>query len=430
MFVAVLRRCSCAAIFVSALVGSVCQAADLTLAQALARALQGSPDLRAYDPARRALEAERLQAGLLPNPALGVELENFAGTGAVDGTQSLETTLSLSQLVELGGKRKRRVGVVESELGAFDAEYAVARLDVLAETATRLTDVAEAQAQLAVAQHGIELFEQTEAAVERRVRAGATSTAERNRATIATIRARLDAERARSELETRRVALAAMWGDTAPDFSRVVADLAQLPRLSDLAPLTDKLAASPEFLRFVSERRLREAELELARAQRVPDLTVGAGVRRLNDVDATGLVAGLSMPLPVFDRNQGGIAAAQARVAFAEARREAALLRTRSVLFGLYSAAQQARTQAAALTRDAIPQAEEALALTQRGFANGRFSFLELADVQRQVLELRRQVNAEQADAHRLDAELERLTGEPFVSAGTELPPPNPGGLR
>ncbi len=402
---------------------------SITLAEALARSLERSPELRLFDPGRRALEAERLQAGLRPNPELSLELENFAGSGEARGTDILETTLVLSQLIELGGKRSGRLGIADGALAVLDAEYAAARLDVLAETALRVTDVVEAQAKLALAERGIELVERTQATVERRVQAGATSTAERNRTAIALIRARLLAERARSELETRRVSLAAMWGALSPDFAEVVGDLSELPALVPYGPLADRLERSPELLRFAAERRLREAELKLARAQRVPDFSIEAGPRRLNDSDDTALVAGLSVPLPLFDRNQGGIAAAQARVAQAEVQRDAALVRTRRVLFGLYQAAQQARTQADTLTKVAIPQAEEALVLTQNGFANGRFSFLELADVQRQVLELREQVITEQADAYRLAAELERLTGESFVTGGTPLPvSPNPGG--
>jgi len=111
-------------VLAAALIAPAARAAEpITLAGALARALERSPELRPYDRGRRALEAERLQAGLLPNPSIGLELENFAGSGAVSGTRALETTLVLSQLVELGGKRSRRVGVVAGEIGAFDAEY-------------------------------------------------------------------------------------------------------------------------------------------------------------------------------------------------------------------------------------------------------------------------------------------------------------------
>lgn len=403
-----------------------CAADGLSLSEALARALRDSPQLRVYPYERRAAEADELQAGLRPNPELGVELQNFAGTGAVRGVKSLETTLTLSQLIELGGKRGRRVEAAEAAAGGVAADYDVARLDVLSETTRRYVDVAEAQAQLEATQRSIDLAKQTGEAVERRIRAGAASTAERNRANIARLRAQLDAQRAQGELDARRVALGAMWGQGAPDFNTVSGDLYAIPPLADFSAFAERLQTSPDFTRFASERRLREAEVKLAQAEAVPDLTVGAGVRRLNsgaEVGGTGadygLVASLNLPLPLFNRNQGKIAAAQERVGQSDAERDAALLRTRAVLYGLYQAAAQARRQAEALRSEALDQAEQALTLTQRGFLNGRFSFLELADAQRQVLELRSQAITASADAQRIDAEIERLTAQPIVAAAT-----------
>lgn len=403
-----------------------CAADGLSLSEALARALRDSPQLRSYPYERRAAEADKLQAGLRPNPEVGVELQNFAGTGAVRGIKSLETTLTLSQLIELGGKRERRVEAAEAALGGVATDYDVARLDVLSETTRRYVDVAEAQAELEATQRSIDLAKQAGEAVERRIRAGAASTAERNRANIARLRAQLDAQRAQGELDARRVALGAMWGQGAPDFNTVSGDLYAIPPLADFASFADRIQTSPDIARFASERRLREAEVKLAQAEAVPDLTVGAGVRRLNsgaEVGGTGadygLVASLNLPLPLFNRNQGKIAAAQERIGQSDAERDAALLRTRAVLYGLYQAAAQARRQAEALRGEALDQAEQALTLTQRGFLNGRFSFLELADAQRQVLELRSQAISASADAQRIDAEIERLTAQPIVAAAT-----------
>lgn len=93
------------------------------------------------------------------------------------------------------------------------------------------------------------------------------------------------------------------------------------------------------------------------------------------------------------------------------------------MLYGLYQAAMQARRQSEALRGEALTQAEQALTLTQRGFANGRFSFLELADAQRQVLELRGQAITASADAQRIDAEIERLTAQPIIAATTGATP-------
>jgi len=144
-------------------------------------------------------------------------------------------------------------------------------------------------------------------------------------------------------------------------------------------------------------------------------------MRRISLSNDYTLVASLSMPLPVYNRNQGEIAAATAKIEVSDAEREAAHLRMRAVLYGLYQEAVQMRARAAAIKNEAIPQAEQALLLTQRGFDNGRFSFLELADAQRQVLELRSQLIEAYGDAHRLDAEIERLIGQP-IATSTPIP--------
>lgn len=420
------RLAACWLLMAVNLLSSAQAQASLTLADALARALRDSPELRAYPYQRRAAEAEKLQAGLRPNPELGATLENFAGTGNLSGTKSLETTLELSQLIELGDKRTRRVDAAQAAVSGVGADYDIARLDVLAETTRRYIDMAQSQAALDVSHEAAALASQTAEAVERRIQAGAASTAERNRAVVAKLRANLDVQRDEGELDARRIALAAQWGQIGADFTTVAGALGELPPLDDFSRFADRLQTSPDLERLTAERRLREAELQLAQAQAVPDLTVGGGIRRLNsgaEVGGSGadygLLVSLNLPLPFSNRNQGEIAAARERLGASDAEREAALLRSRTVLYGLYREAVQTRRQVETLRNEALPQAEQALKLTQLGFANGRYSFLELADVQRQLLELREAVIAASADAHRLDAEIERLTGLPIVAPAT-----------
>lgn len=385
----------------------------LSLREAIARTLKGNPELLVFPAAKRVAEAERLQANFRPNPSLDLTAENFVGSSTAREQQ--QSTLTLSQLIELGGKRAYRYGAADAAVGTVEAEYVIARLDALAEMTRRFTDTAQSQAEIELADRAVALAQGIAASVERRIKAGAASTAERNRTQVTLIRARIDAERARSELATRRIALAAMWGAPEANFQSVRADLTRLPALAPLAPILEQLQQSPAFARFAAERRLREAERKLARAQAVPDLTVGLGLRRINLNNDYTLVASLSMPLPLYNRNQGEIAAATAKIEVNDAEREAAHLRIRAVLYGLYQEAVQVRARAAVIKDEATPQAEQALILTQRGFDNGRFSFLELADAQRQVLELQSQLIEAYGDAHRLDAEIERLTGQPIT---------------
>jgi cobalt-zinc-cadmium efflux system outer membrane protein len=391
----------------------------LSLREAIARTLRGNPELLVFPPAKRVVEAERLQANFRPNPSIDLTAENFVGPSAARDQQQI--TLTLSQVIELGGKRAYRIGAADAAVGTVEAEYVIARLDALSEMARRFTDTAQSQAEIELADRAVALAQSIATSVERRVKAGAASTAERNRAQVGLVRARIDAERARSNLATRRIALAAMWGEQEANFDTVQADLEQLPTLIPIAPILDQLQQSPAFARFTAERRLHEAERKLARAQAVPDVTVGLGLRRISLSNDYTLVASLSMPLPVYNRNQGEIAAATAKIEVSDAEREAAHLRMRAVLYGLYQEAVQARSRATAIKREATPQAEQALLLTQRGFDNGRFSFLELADAQRQVLELRSQLIEAYGDAHRLDAEIERLIGQ-SIATSTPIP--------
>ena len=391
----------------------------LSLQEAIARTLKGNPELLVFPAAKRVVEAERLQANFRPNPSIDLTAENFVGPSAARDQQQI--TLTLSQVIELGGKRAYRFDAADAAVGTVEAEYVIARLDALSEMARRFTDTAQSQAEIELAGRAVVLAQSIATSVERRIKAGAASTAERNRAQVVLVRARIDAERTRSDLASRRIALAAMWGEQEANFDTVQADLGQLPTLIPIAPILDQLQQSPAFARFAAERRLHEAERKLARAQAVPDLTVGVGVRRISLSNDYTLVASLSMPLPVYNRNQGEIAAATAKIEVSDAEREAAHLRMRAVLYGLYQEAVQMRARAAAIKNEAIPQAEQALLLTQRGFDNGRFSFLELADAQRQVLELRSQLIEAYGDAHRLDAEIERLIGQP-IATSTPIP--------
>jgi cobalt-zinc-cadmium efflux system outer membrane protein len=261
-----------------------------------------------------------------------------------------------------------------------------------------------------------EIAQRTVDAITARVQAARSPEAERSRARIVLTRAAIEEEQAQSELRSARLALAALWGSTDPAFTGTQADLFALEPVEPFERLVEHLERNPDFARFASEGRLREAELRLARAQTRPNLTFGAGVRRLNAGSDTALVAGFSMPLPVFDRNQGAIREAEARLAQNGAARRAAFLRARATVFGLYQELMASRNRLQTLRTDALAQAQQALEQTQSGYERGRFSYLELATAQQDVLEIRAATIEAAADAHRVLAEIERLTGEPLAA--------------
>jgi outer membrane protein, heavy metal efflux system len=397
---------------------------EITLAQALDAALARNPDLAASTYELTAAQARIVQADKRLNPEVSLELENFAGTGDTRGTRALETTLAISQVVELGGKRSLRRSAAESASGVTAIELQAAQLDLLAEVTRRYIDVVAAQQRRSYAIENTALAAGTLEAISARVKAARSPVAEESRARIALTRARIEERQSELELEGARRGLSLGWGQYEPQFSSARADLFDFPPLAPIEVLADRIEANPDALRFASESRLRDAELRLAQAQARPNIAFNLGVRRLEASSDTALVAGFSMPLPVYDRNQGGIQEARVRRSQVDAQQRASRTRALGALHALYREAQAAAERTIALRDQALPQARDALSQTQYGYERGRFSFLELLTSQQDVLALNESSIDAAADYHRLLAEIERLTNTPLALPNSEATQP------
>lgn len=396
----------------------------ITLAQALDAALTVNPELAAGRYELSAAQARIVRAGTRPNPELSLELENFAGEAAARQADALESTLSISQVVELGGKRDLRRALAEADRDVTALELRARQLDLLADVARRFIDVVASQERLRYAEASLVLAQKTLDAIAARVKAARSPVAEASRARIAVTRAQIERQQARLRLETARGALALTWGQPIPKFTSAKAELFDFPQLAPFAQLALKIEKTPDILRFASEMRMRDAELSLARAQRRPNVAFSVGLRNFQATGDNAVVAGFSLPLAIHDRNQGNIAEVRSRRAQLDAQREAGKTRILGALYALYREAEAARERASALREHALPQARDALTQTEYGYQRGRFSYLELLTAQQELLELNAAAVDAAADHHRLIAEIERLTSEPLTTANLEAPLP------
>lgn len=386
----------------------------LSLSEALARALLKNPALQSHAFEARVAEARILQAGVRPNPELSVETENFLGTGPLSGVKGLETTLQLSQLIELGGGRARRVEAATGERALAEADYETKRIDVLAEVARRFTEAVADGERLTSARRARELGEQTVATVRSRVEAAVLSPLELNKARTALARLQIDEEHAEHELAACRQSLAAALGESTPSFGPVIADLLKLPAVPEFEPLAARLEKSPVLARFAIDGRWREAQVRLAQSLRREGARISGGLRRVEGGDDIGFVAGFSLPLPIREQHAGTIREARERRAQLDASADALRLEMRATLFEVYQEMLHARTALTQLQQEVIPSAEETLALTDQGYRNGRYSLLELLDAQKSAIELRAQVVSYAATFHLHVVEIERLLGAPL----------------
>lgn len=391
----------------------------LKLRDAISRVMDANPRLAGQKFALSAADARRDQAALRPAFEVGVEAEDIFGTDRLSRFDDATVTLQLSTVLELGGKRGNRIGTAERERDLLLTELDAEKLDIIAEVTRRFIRVVAAQREVTLAKRSLELATNTRKAVAFRVSAGRGAVVEERNAEVALTRAEIEKSRAETGVLQAWQSLSAMWGGVAAGSMEAAAELFTLPELGAMAALDTMLQQNPNLARFASERRVEEAKLRLAESQATPDVTVGAGVRRLEADRSNAFVLSFSMPLGTASRSAPYAAEARSKLQQVDFREQAARAELKATLSALYQEAAQRGSELALLREKAVPQAESASDLTQSGFSAGRFSLLELLNAQQQLIELQRSAIDAAVAYHNAVIEIERLTAR-SVSAADE----------
>ncbi|HEY5867916.1 MAG TPA: TolC family protein [Candidatus Tectomicrobia bacterium] len=402
----------------------------LTLPQAQALTLLQHPRLAAFGWEVRAGEARTLQASLPPNPEVEIEVEDFAGSGELRGFRGTEITIHLSQLIELAGKRQKRtrVAALERDLATWD--YEATRIDILTQVTQAFVEVLSAQERLRLALELVRLAQDVLRTAAERVRAGKVSPVEETRAQVALSTSRIAAERTQRELEAARQRLAVFWSARTPAFDSAAGTLEPIAAIPSAARLAERIVQNPDIARWVTEMAQRQAALDLAGAQGVPDPTIGGGFRHIRETGDNAMVMAFSIPLPVFNRNQGGVLEARYRLAKAGEERRAAEVQVRTALAEAYGALASAFVEATRLQNEVLPGAQQAFDAVSEGYRQGKFGFLDVLDAQRTLFESRGRYLETLAAYHRAVAEVERVIGEPLGAVADTPQPPQNGGTR
>jgi len=368
-------------------------ALDMTFEEALAAA-RDTPRLALLEIEVERAEAALLTAGTYPwNPE--VEIEAAERSGSDDS--STDRGVSLSQRLELGGKRGQRRAASEASLEAARAVFAQARAETLASAVLAFAEAVERREGLAIEEADAALARDFAEMVERRLEAGSATAIDRALAQAGLARAERGLARAAGEYRAAQARLAESVGQL--ERARVV-PAGGLPALPDPPSLDEALAAalaSRGDLAAASARiEAAEARSRLARALRYPDLTVAAKSEREEGDEITGLA--VSVPLPLFNRGQGARAEAEVEVMAAKSERAVAELRVRrevAAAHGRLVAAVEARRMAETL---GVTSLEEGLGLLERAFEAGKIGASELLLYRRELVEGRRQAVAAEGD--------------------------------
>ncbi|WP_068877934.1 MULTISPECIES: TolC family protein [unclassified Phenylobacterium] len=381
-------------------------APSLTLTDAVTRALAVDPSTAAAEARVEAARAAQRQAGLRPNPALGVELENFAGSGAYSILDRTEATVTYQQTFERGGKRTARTAVAAAEIELVRRRQEVRRLDLIKEVQVAYAAALAAEADLLIAEARLIAAQRSQTDIARRVRSARDPLFAGARAETLTAQAEIARDQARDTARNARAALAAFWGGS-PDFSldletsffRTASTTAAVPaETADLALLG-------------ATRDAALARVELERARQVADPTLRAGVRYFGQGSDVALIVGGTIPLQRYDTNKAGVEralaernAAEADIAAARVLQAREIARLRAKLAA--SAAESERIRA-----EVIPSAIKTVELVRDGFNRGGFQYIDVTEAERALADARARRVTVLRQHHTDQAALDRLTG-------------------
>jgi cobalt-zinc-cadmium efflux system outer membrane protein len=381
--------------------------ADLTLGDALARAAASEPARAAGAAQLQVAQAGIAQADVRPRDTLGLDVEDFAGTGAYSPIDRSQTTAWFERTWERGGKREARIGSARSELGVAAQRNRVRMLDWLAQVQTAWIEASAAEAVVPIAEQRLAALRRSETEVKRRVSRALDPLFAAERAKTAVAQAEIALDQARSNARSTRASLAAYWGGS-PDFQL---DTRAFGRVGEQVGVGQP--GTPDIDLLSAQNDAAGARLKLAEAGNVADPSARVGVRHFGQGNDVALIVGGSMPLGSRAANRGNVARAMAEQQAVEA--EIALARIERMREADRLGAERAATisELARIDRDVLPSAERSVVLVESGYRRGgtAFTFLELVQAQHAVTEARARRIELLRRYHLAGARLDRLNG-------------------
>ncbi len=350
----------------------------LSLDDAVALALRENPTVRAKQHEYRASQAQEITAGLRPNPTASYSGDQL-GSSSVDP----QHFWALEQPIELGGKRGRRLDAARAAIRVTAAELDDVRRQTVAQVKKAFTDTLVAEATLALAGENLRTIDEVERLQRIRAEKGDISELELTRIQVQRFAFERDATDARQAIAAARIALRAAVGPeaVASDFT-LSGELGFRDAPLDAVALRRRaLDARPDLRAAEAARARARADRELARANAWSDVTPRVAYERIGSASTYGV--GVSVPLRIFDRNQGEIARTRAEIDRADALREAAAVQVLADVDATLSQVANQREKVLLLRDTYLPKAQRVRDTVEFAYRRGGVSLLDFLDAQR-----------------------------------------------
>lgn len=353
---------------------------SLSFAEAREIILSGNAGLRSAKTEIDAAKAGVHQAGTFPNPDIEVSLEKF-------GADEIEA--SVGQTFELGGKRKHRTEAAQIEVDVLVNAGEIARLELEAEIIRRFIPIATTTHKMDVLDSIIKITESTRDQIQRRVEAGGARTTDLVRIEIDIEQLQLERKELLLENKQARMKFAALGSSQNFSLINVTGELNHESSIPDLKTLQNAVDKNPVIMAYVIEQKKLEVERRQLSADASPDLNLSMGYLRNNEANSNSPTFGLSMSVPLFNRNTAAQKQAELRQKASGEQRENAYRLLMADIEGIHSQLEAIDLKLNSLQSSIVPKARKVYETLQEYYSAGSASFLDIAEAQAEMLRLR-----------------------------------------
>lgn len=386
----------------------------LTFDEAVFKVLDRSPQLRMSSDDIGERNGLVVESKKLPNPVASYSVENVFGNNNWKGWHSAESRYELNQLIELGGKRHFRMKSASYQLFAAEAGFESQKLNVLNQLLKQFVVTAGAQEQLKLANDQKQIAQEIFQTVVAKVEAGQVSLIQQNKAQITLASAEIELESSKVNLAAAKERLSALWADASPNFEAVYFPFYEVEVPLDLDFCLADLRKNPALVQSHMEQEAAREKLNLEKATAIPDVVMLVGVKTNKESRDKGLILGASIPLPVFNQNQGNIQRARFLSQKAEEQFFETQVKLETKLSIAHKELKRAFNEVEKLRSSLLKTAEESFKLASLGYKEGKFEYLDMLDSQRTLFEVRDRYIKALIFYHQTRADIEYLFSEGY----------------
>lgn len=383
----------------------------IDLRTAIDRTLKYAPGIHAAEAGLWMRAGDTLQASLIPNPLFNIAVGQMSLYSNFDDDDGNEVAYSISQLFELGGKRRARINAAEAEELAAKIDLEISVRDVYAKVVKRFIDAAAAQEAFELAEKQLQIAKNVLNTVAAKLEAGKVSAVQHYKSNAVLAAAELEYKRAKRAFNNAKQNLSFLWGQCTADFDSVSYPLFETFTPKPLSDLCLALGCNLEILKGEYEAWAAFQRIELEKARAVPDVILSAGVDHSNHFKSAALGFSLTVPIPVFDRNQGNIGKAECELSQIQFLQEQFKTELEEELVLTYELMLNAYEQLVAYRDMIIGLSHKTFDDLHSGFEEGKFEYLEVLDAQRSLFESQAAYISFLNQYHSCRAEIERILG-------------------